>query len=198
LRDYTTDKHRKVDDTPFGGGPGMVLMAQPVIDAVAAIESLDAAPATRIMLCPQGVPLTQRLAAELAALPRLLLIAGHYEGYDARIREILQPREVSIGDYVLTGGELPALVVMDAVVRLLPGVLGDDASPHGESFSAADAVVAGGLEYPQYTRPREFRGWSVPEVLLNGNHAAIEAWRREESRKRTAARRPDLMKDEER
>jgi tRNA (guanine37-N1)-methyltransferase len=194
LRDYTTDPHKKVDDKPFGGGPGMVLMCQPVIDAVAAIEALDPTPATRVLLCPQGRTLTQALAAELAQTPRLLLIAGHYEGYDERIRQLLQPQQVSIGDYVLSGGELPAMVLLDAVVRLLPGVLGDDTSVHGESFSAADTIVQGGLEYPHYTRPREFAGLSVPEILLSGNHAAIETWRREQSTQRTAAQRPDLLR----
>jgi len=197
LRDYTTDPHRKVDDRPFGGGPGMVLMCQPVVDAVAAIEPLDAAPAMRIVLCPQGETFTQRMAQELAAAPRLLLIAGHYEGFDERIKTILQPRAISIGDYVLSGGELPAMVVLDAVVRLLPGVLGDDLSTHGESFTAADETIAGGLEYPHYTRPREFGDLSVPEILLSGNHAAIAEWRKEESRKRTAVMRPDLLPDGE-
>lgn len=194
LRDYTKDPHRKVDDRPFGGGPGMVLMCQPVIDAVAAIEQQDATPAARILLCPQGQRFSQQLAGELAKEDRLLLIAGHYEGFDERIKTLLNPRAVSIGDYVLSGGELPAMVVLDAVVRLLPGVLGDDQSSHGESFGEADATIQGGLEYPHYTRPREFAGLAVPDVLLSGNHAAIEAWRREESRKRTADQRPDLVK----
>lgn len=197
LRDYTTDPHKKVDEKPFGGGPGMVLMCPPMIDAVAAIEAQDARPTTRVLLCPQGQKLTQALATELAQSPRLLLIAGHYEGYDERIRQILQPRQVSIGDYVLSGGELPALVVLDAVVRLLPGVLGNDTSSHGESFALADPTIQGGLEYPQYTRPREFAGLSVPEILLSGNHAAIEKWRREQSQKRTAEMRPDLIETAE-
>jgi len=193
LRDFTKDPHKKVDDRPFGGGPGMVLMCQPVIDAVAAIESQDAAPATRVILTPTGERFSQRVAEELSKLPRLLLIAGHYEGFDERIHEILQPREISIGDYVLSGGEIPAMTVLDAVVRLLPGVLGDEASPHGESFGAADATINGGLEYPHYTRPREFQGRGVPEILFSGNHGAVEAWRREQARKRTEARRPDLL-----
>ena len=195
LRDFTKDPHKKVDDRPFGGGPGMVLMCQPVIDAVAAIESQDAAPATRVILTPTGERFSQRVAEELSKLPRLLLIAGHYEGFDERIHEILQPREISIGDYVLSGGEIPAMTVLDAVVRLLPGVLGDEASPHGESFGAADATINGGLEYPHYTRPREFQGRGVPEILFSGNHGAVEAWRREQSKKRTAERRPDLTRD---
>jgi tRNA (guanine37-N1)-methyltransferase len=196
LRDYTKDPHRKVDDRPFGGGPGMVLMCQPVFDAVAAIEAQDPLKATRIVLCPTGEKLTQGLAEELSQHSRLLLIAGHYEGFDERIKTILQPREVSIGDYILSGGELPAMVLLDALVRLLPGVLGDELSPHGESFGAADATIQGGLEYPHYTRPREFMGLSVPEILLSGDHGAIEAWRREQSQQKTAERRPDLLKEE--
>jgi tRNA (guanine37-N1)-methyltransferase len=199
LRDYTTDPHGKVDDKPFGGGPGMVLMCQPVIDAVAAIEGLDRVPALPVIMAPTGERYSQALAEELSKLPRLLLIAGHYEGFDERIHELLRPkglREVSIGDYILSGGEVPAMVVLDAVVRLLPGVLGDEQSPHGESFGAGDATIQGGLEYPHYTRPREYQGLAVPEILFSGNHGAVEAWRREEARKRTAARRPDLLKPE--
>jgi len=197
LREYTTDPHKKVDDRPFGGGPGMVLMCQPVIDAVAAIEAMDSLPATRILLTPTGEKFSQRMAEEFSRTPRLLLIAGHYEGFDERIHEILQPREVSIGDYVLSGGELPAMVVLDSVVRLVPGVLGDDTSPHGESFGE-DETINGGLEYPQYTRPREFQGRPVPEILFSGNHGAVEAWRREQAKKRTAERRPDLIPDSQR
>lgn len=195
LRDYTKDPHRKVDERPFGGGPGMVLMCQPMIDAVAAIDAMDAVPATRILLAPTGEKLTQRIAEEISTLPRLLLIAGHYEGFDQRIHDILQSREISAGDYILSGGELPAMTLIDAVVRLLPGVLGDEQSPHGESFGSADATINGGLEYPHYTRPRDYQGHAVPEVLFSGNHAAIEAWRREQSKKRTAERRPDLTRD---
>ena len=197
LRDYSTDPHKKVDDRPFGGGPGMVFMCQPVIDAVTAIEALDSLPATRVLLTPTGEKFSQRMAEELSHMPRLLLIAGHYEGFDERIHEILRPgggREVSIGDYVLSGGELPAMVVLDAVVRLVPGVLGDDLSPHGESFGG-DETINGGLEYPQYTRPREFQGRAVPEILFSGNHGAVEAWRREQAKKRTAERRPDLLQE---
>jgi len=197
LRDYTTDPHKKVDDKPFGGGPGMVLMCQPVMDAVAAIEPLDAVPAVPVILAPTGERFSQGLAEELSTRPRLLLIAGHYEGFDERIHELLKPRglrEISVGDYILSGGELPAMVVLDAVVRLVPGVLGDDQSPHGESFGAGDATIQGGLEYPHYTRPREFQGLAVPEILFSGHHGAVEAWRREQARKRTAERRPDLLK----
>jgi tRNA (guanine37-N1)-methyltransferase len=194
IRDYTKDPHRKVDERPFGGGPGMVMMCQPVFDAVAAVEAMDPLKATRIILDPGGEKLTQKVVEELSGHQRLLLIAGHYEGFDERIKDVLQPRELSIGDYILSGGELPAMVTLDAVVRLLPGVLGDELSNHGESFGS-DEVIAGGLEYPHYTRPREFMGMSVPEVLLSGNHAAIEAWRKEESQKRTAEKRPDLRKE---
>jgi tRNA (guanine37-N1)-methyltransferase len=197
LRDYTDDPHGKVDDRPFGGGPGMVLMCQPVIDAVRAIEGLEEAaalPATRVLLAPTGERLTQVIAGELSRAARLLLIAGHYEGFDERIHELLEPREISIGDYVLSGGEVPAMVLLDAVVRLIPGVLGDELSPHGESFTESDPAIAGGLEYPQYTRPRDFQGHSVPDILLSGNHGAVEKWRAEQSRKRTAERRPDLLK----
>jgi tRNA (guanine37-N1)-methyltransferase len=168
-------------------------MCQPVIDAVAAIESMDPAPATRILLAPTGEKFSQKLAEELARLPRLLLIAGHYEGFDERIHEILKPREISIGDYVLSGGELPAMTLLDAVVRLLPGVLGDELSSHGESFGTADATINGGLEYPHYTKPREFQGLGVPEILFSGNHGAVEKWRREQAKQRTAERRPDLL-----
>lgn len=195
LREYSKDVHKKVDDTPYGGGPGLVLMCQPVMDAVAAIESQSNVSPHRIMLCPTGQKLTQDLAADLANRPRLLLIAGHYEGFDDRISQFLQPQKISIGDYVLSGGELPAMVLIDTVVRLIPGVLGDELSHHGESFSKQDTVIEGGLEYPQYTRPREYQGLQVPDVLLSGNHAMIEAWRKEQSQKITAERRPDLMKD---
>jgi tRNA (guanine37-N1)-methyltransferase len=200
LRDYTTDPHQKVDDKPCGGGPGMVLMCQPVMDAVAAIEALDPVPAVPVILAPTGKRFSQPVAEELSQLPRLLLIAGRYEGFDERIHELLKPRglrEISVGDYILSGGELPAMVVLDAVVRLVPGVLGDEESPHGESFGAGDATIQGGLEYPHYTRPREYQGLAVPEILFSGNHGAVEAWRREQARKRTAARRPDLLRPEQ-
>jgi tRNA (guanine37-N1)-methyltransferase len=186
IRDFATDAHRSVDDRPFGGGPGMVMMCPPLFDAVEFVEKQDPRPAKRILLTPQGRVFDQPLAEELARQERLLLIAGHYEGFDERIRVGLRPLEVSIGDYVLSGGELPAMVVVDAVVRLLPGVLGAEEGPADESF-------AGGLlEHPQYTRPREFRGMAVPEVLLGGNHAVIAKWRQEQREQRTRARRPDL------
>lgn len=187
LRAYSTDPHRRVDDRPFGGGAGMVLTCQPVFDAVAAIEADGNEQACRILLTPDGERFSQRLANDLSRERRLLLIAGHYEGFDERIREGLRPMELSIGDYVLSGGEPAAMVVIDAVVRQLPGVLGADDALAEESFTA------GLLEYPQYTRPREYRGMAVPDVLLNGDHGAIRRWRQEQSRQRTMLRRPDLQ-----
>lgn len=187
IRDFATDAHASVDDKPFGGGPGMVMMCQTVFDAVEHVEKQEPdRPATRIILTPQGRVLDQRLAEELATRDRLLLIAGHYEGFDERIIDGLQPMELSIGDYVLSGGELAAMVVIDAIVRLLPGVLGAETGAADETF--ADGLI----EYPQYTRPREFRGMSVPDILLSGNHAAIAKWRHEQRLKRTKERRPDL------
>jgi tRNA (guanine37-N1)-methyltransferase len=186
LRKYSKDPHRKVDDRPFGGGPGMVLMCQPVIDAVRAIEALDPRPALRVLLTPQGRVLDQARAQRYAAAARLLLICGHYEGFDERIIDILQPEELSIGDYVLTGGELAAMAVVDCVTRLLPGALGHEDAAADESFQGPR------LEHPHYTRPREFEGRAVPEILLNGNHAEIAAWRATESAARTRTRRPDL------
>lgn len=186
LRDFATDAHKSVDDKPFGGGPGMVMMCPVVFDAVEAIERQDPRPAMRILLSPQGRLFDQAVAEELAKQERILLIAGHYEGFDERIVEGLKPMELSVGDYVLSGGELPAMVVIDAIVRLLPGALGAE---HG----AADETFAGGLlEHPQYTRPREFRGAGVPEVLLSGNHRLIANWRLEQRKIRTQQRRPDL------
>ncbi|NLX13135.1 MAG: tRNA (guanosine(37)-N1)-methyltransferase TrmD [Phycisphaerales bacterium] len=187
IRDFALDARGTVDDRPFGGGPGMVLMCQPLFDAVEKLETEEPVPATRILLTPQGEPLNQALCRELAALPRLLVICGHYEGFDERIRLGLRPREISIGDYVLSGGEAAAMVLIDAVVRLLPGALGDEESCNDESFSH------GLLEYPQYTRPRVFREMDVPDILLSGDHARIEQWRREQAVERTARRRPDLL-----
>ena len=184
LRDYTHDRHRTVDDRPFGGGPGMLMKPEPLFEAV---ETLRGEKTRVILTSPAGRPFRQQIARELAAEEHLLLVCGSYEGFDERVRERLADDEISIGDYVLTNGALPAMVVIDAVVRLLPGVLGDDESSADESFS--DRL----LEYPQYTRPAEFRGMSVPEVLLSGDHAAIEQWRREQARERTAQRRPDLL-----
>ncbi len=192
FRDFALDRHRSVDDRPFGGGPGMVLMCQPVFDALEHVEaqtdpSQPQAKPLRILLTPQGEQLTQPIVSELAAAPWLVLICGHYEGFDERIREGLGAREISIGDYVLSGGESAAMVIIDAVVRLLPGALGDETSAVEESFAG------GVLEYPQYTRPREFRGMAVPEVLLSGDHARIAAWRREQAIRKTLKRRPDLL-----
>jgi tRNA (guanine37-N1)-methyltransferase len=186
IRDFATDAHKSVDDKPFGGGPGMVMMCQTLFDAVAHAEQQDARPATRILLSPQGRVMDQPLVEELSRKERLLLIAGHYEGFDERIIQGLSPMELSIGDYVLSGGELAAMVVVDAVVRLLPGALGAADGAADESF--ADGL----LEYPQYTKPREFRGMTVPDVLLSGNHAAIAKWRLEQRKIRTKERRPDL------
>ena len=184
LRDYTHDRHRKVDDRPFGGGPGMLMTPEPLFEAVEALRGEK----TRVILTsPAGRPFRQEIARELAGEEHLLLVCGSYEGFDERVRECLADDELSIGDYVLTNGALPAMVIIDAVTRLLPGVLGDDESSVDESFSD------GLLEYPQYTRPAEFRGMSVPEVLLSGDHAAIERWRREQARMRTGQRRPDLL-----
>jgi tRNA (guanine37-N1)-methyltransferase len=188
LRDYTSDKRHSIDDRPYGGGAGMVMMPEPVFRAVEAVEIKDERPATRILLTPQGEKFNQRLARELSQEKRLLLVCGRYEGFDERIRTGLQAREISIGDYVLTGGELPALVIIDAVVRLIPGAVGKQASVEAESFSE-DL-----LEYPHYTRPEDFRGMKVPEVLLSGNHARIEKWRAEQALQRTIERRPDLLK----
>jgi tRNA (guanine37-N1)-methyltransferase len=185
LRDWTHDRHKTVDDRPFGGGPGMLLKPQPIFEAV---ESLRRAETKVILLSPSGRKFSQQIARELSQEKDLLLVTGHYEGFDARIREALADDELSIGDYVLTNGALPAMVLIDAVARLLPGVLGDDESSHDESFSA------GLLEYPQYTRPADFRGMKVPEVLLNGNHAEIEKWRQAQAKLRTEKQRPDLLK----
>jgi len=186
FRDFATDAHLSVDDKPFGGGPGMVMMCQTVYDAVEAAERQDPRPATRILLTPQGQRFDQRLAEDLASRERLLLIAGRYEGFDQRISDGLKPVELSIGDYVLSGGELAAMCVIDAVVRLLPGVLG------AEDGAADETFTDGLIEHPQYTRPREFRGMSVPDILLSGDHAKIKKWRMEQRKLRTKERRPDL------
>ncbi len=184
LRDWTHDRHRTVDDKPFGGGPGMLMKVEPLFEAV---EGLKREGTKVILLSPSGRKFDQSIARELAKKKDLLLVTGHYEGFDERVRETLADDELSIGDYVLTNGALPAMVVIDAVTRLLPGVLGDDESSRDESFSA------GLLEYPQYTRPADFRGMKVPDVLVSGNHAEIEKWRREQARVRTKKQRPDLL-----
>jgi tRNA (guanine37-N1)-methyltransferase len=184
LRDYAHDRHRTVDDRPFGGGPGMLLKPEPLFEAV---EKLARETTRVVLLSPSGRTFNQAIARELAQLDDLLLISGHYEGFDERVREHLADDELSIGDYVLTNGALPAMVIVDAVTRLLPGALGDDTSSHDESFSH------GLLEYPQYTRPADFQGMKVPEVLLSGNHAQIAKWRAEQASARTKERRPDLL-----
>ncbi len=189
IRDYADSRHRTVDDKPFGGGAGMLLMCGPVFAAVEAARARHTEPPLTVLLTPQGERYTQKVAHELAASPGLILVCGHYEGFDERIRIGLGAREISVGDYVLSGGEAAALVVVDSVVRLLPGALGCETSTVEESF------VGELLEYPQYTRPREFRGMSVPDVLLSGDHARIAAWRREQQRLRTRQRRPDLFKE---
>lgn len=181
---WTLDKHGRVDDRPYGGGPGMVLATQPIIDCVEAVQKMDDEPGRLILLTPTGKRLTQTRVEQLAAQRRLILICGRYEGFDQRIIDILQPEELSIGDFVLNGGEVAAMVVIESVMRLIPGTLGDEASAREDSFSQED----GGLEFPQYTRPAMYRGLSVPDVLLSGNHAAIQQWRQEQSRQRTAAR----------
>jgi tRNA (guanine37-N1)-methyltransferase len=189
IRDYTHDKHHTVDDCPYGGGAGMVLKPEPVFEAV---ESIKREPATPIiLLSPQGRLFCQQVALELSSYSHLILICGRYEGVDERVSEHLATDEISVGDYVLTGGELAAMVVIDAVVRLLPGVLGS-----AESL-LDDSHVAGLLEYPQYTRPAVYREWSVPEVLLSGNHAQIARWRREQAILRTGKRRPELLEKAE-
>ncbi|WEG11606.1 tRNA (guanosine(37)-N1)-methyltransferase TrmD [Pullulanibacillus sp. KACC 23026] len=190
FRDFADNKHNKVDDYPYGGGAGMVLMPQPIFDAVDSLKQQvapEAKPPRIILMTPQGDRYTQRHAEELAKEDHLIFLCGHYEGYDERIREQLVTDELSIGDYVLTGGELAAMVIIDSVVRLLPGALGNDVSAVTDSFSS------GLLEHPQYTRPANFRGFKVPDVLLSGNHAKIEEWRKAESLRRTRERRPDLL-----
>jgi len=188
LRDWAEGKHRQVDDRPFGGGPGMVLMAPPVVSAVEAVQT-QAEPGGRLIaLTPSGRKLSQEWVRELAGESRLILLCGRYEGFDERIFEILEPELLSIGDYVLSGGEVAAMVVIDAVMRLIPGVLGDDQSAVDESFG-----LEGGLEHPHYTRPREYRGKVVPEILLGGDHLAIDRWRRAQGRARTIDRRGDLV-----
>ena len=183
-RDFTLDKHNKVDDTPYGGGAGMVLMPQPYIDAYDSVEKLENS--ITIMLSPQGEPLNEKLVLDLAQYDQIIMLCGHYEGFDERIREIIKPKEISLGDFVLTGGELPALCLLDSVSRKLNGTLGKIQSAEDDSFSN------GLLEYPQYTKPRDFRGYKVPEVLLNGNHKEINEFRQTQQIERTKHRRPDL------
>lgn len=189
IRDWAQGPHRQVDDRPFGGGAGMVLKADVVVECVEAVQSQATPPGRLVLLTPQGRRLTQRVVEELAHEQRLLLMCGRYEGFDERVREILEPDEISIGDFVLNGGEVAAMVVIDSVIRLVPGVLGKEESSYNDSFSAGNRL----LEYPQYTRPREFRGRAVPEVLLSGDHQAIARWRQQQSLERTRQRRSDLL-----
>lgn len=211
IRSFADNKHDKTDDRPFGGGPGMVMSCQPVYDAVLATEALDPAPATRIFPTPQGKPLTQPLVESLAVKPRLLIIAGHYEGIDERVIRKLDPLELSLGDYVLSSGELAAIVLIDAVTRLLPGALGDECSANQDSFGIAESFVGTSqtpkrdriavppgtrlLDCPHYTKPREWMGMSVPDVLLSGDHEAIARWRLQQRLERTKERRPELLRD---
>ena len=206
IRDWSRDKHHKVDDRPFGGGPGMVLRVEPVVECVEAVQSLPwkegaAESGHLIVLSPRGRTLNQQVVEELAGKRRLVLLCGRYEGFDERVFDILQPDEISLGDFILNGGEVAAMAVIDAVIRLVPGVLGDDASSQNDSFSEASGSELEGerrlLEFAQYTRPREFRGYEVPDVLLNGNHEQIRRWRAEQSYLTTRQRRGDLLKPSE-
>jgi tRNA (guanine37-N1)-methyltransferase len=188
IRDFTTDKYKKVDDKPYGGGPGMVMMPQPLFDCFEHVQKLSDLKSHTILLTPQGQKFNQQKAIELSSEKRIVLIAGRYEGFDERIRIGLNAQQISIGDYVLSGGELPALVIIDSVVRLLEGALGDEDSPKDDSFSN------GLLEYPQYTRPEVFRDMKVPDILLSGDHAKIQNWRKLQAIERTKKQRPDLIK----
>lgn len=190
LRDWAKDTpHRPVDHKPFGGGPGMLIQVEPTVKCVEAVEAMAPQASRRILLTPQGKRFDQRMAEEFATSDRIMMLCGRYEGFDQRVIDILDPEEVSIGDFVLNGGEAAAMVIVDAVIRLLPGVLGDENSSVDDSFSRGNRL----LEFPQYTRPREFRGHTVPEVLLSGDHSAIAKWRTEQSRERTKQRRSDLL-----
>ncbi len=196
IRRFAANKHSKVDDRPFGGGPGMVMMCQPLWDCVRSVEAEDPRPARRLLMTPQGTPLTQRVVEDLSKQPRLLVIAGRYEGIDERVIEKLAPMEVSIGDFVLSGGEIPAMLLVDAVVRLLPGALGHEDSAVEDSFS--ELVTPSGvrrlLDCPHYTRPREWDGMEVPDILVSGDHEKVARWRLDQRLARTKARRPDLMR----
>ncbi len=189
IRDYSRDKHKCVDDRPFGGGPGMVLKPEPVVEAAEAVQQMDPAPARPVVLTPQGRTLNQRVVEELSAHPRLMLLCGRYEGFDQRVFDILEPEEISVGDYILNGGEVAAMTLIDAVIRLVPGVLGDEQSNRDDSFSTGNRI----LEHAQYTRPRTYRGLEVPEVLMSGDHGEIARWREQNKQQRTAQRRADLL-----
>jgi len=188
FRDWATDRHQSVDEPPYGGGPGMLLRCEPIFDCVEEVQTKAAHPGRLIMLTPQGRKLDQSLIEELSTAQRLLLLCGRYEGFDDRIAQGLVPLEVSIGDFICNGGEIPAMLLIDAVIRLVPGVLGDETSAKYDSFSSSAR-----LEYPQFTRPREYRGMTVPDVLLSGNHGAIAEWREQQSLERTRQRRSDLL-----
>ena len=192
MRDWAKGRHNKIDDTPYGGGPGMVLMAEPGVNCVRDVQTMASQPGTVIMLTPQGQRLSQPLVEELAIEKRMILLCGRYEGFDQRVIDILQPREISIGDYILNGGEVASMVLVDSLVRMVPGVLGDELSSFDDSFSRGNRM----LEYPQYTRPKEFEGLEVPEVLLSGNHGEIEIWRNAKSLENTKAKRSDLLDDQ--
>ena len=188
IRDWAVGKHHSVDDRPYGGGPGMLIRCEPVFECVEAVQAKAPEPGQLVMLTPQGRPLTQSLVQELSKLPRVLLLCGRYEGFDDRIVQGLNPLEVSVGDFICNGGEVPAMLIIDTVIRLIPGVLGDETSSRYDSFAESQM-----LEHPQYTKPREYRGMPVPEVLLNGNHPEIAKWQAEQSLKRTKERRGDLL-----
>jgi tRNA (guanine37-N1)-methyltransferase len=189
MRDWAEGRHNQIDDRPFGGGPGMILMVDPVVRAVEAVQDMAPNRGQVIMTTPQGRRLDQQFVEELAVMDRFVILCGRYEGFDQRVSDILNPMEISIGDYILNGGEVASMVLIDTLVRMVPGVLGDENSNIEDSFSRGNRM----LEYPQYTRPREFRGHSVPDVLLSGNHPEIEKWRNEQSLQRTRQRRSDLL-----
>ena len=189
MRDWAKGRHHKIDDTPYGGGPGMVLMVEPVVNCVRDVQKMASHEGTVIMLTPQGERLGQPLVEELAVEKRMILLCGRYEGFDQRVIDILQPREISIGDYILNGGEVASMVLVDSLVRMVPGVLGDELSNFDDSFSRGNRM----LEYPQYTRPQDFEGHVVPEVLLSGNHGEIKNWRDTKSLENTKAKRSDLL-----
>ena len=193
MRRWTTGPHQKIDDRPFGGGPGMILMVEPVVNCVREVQAQGEQPGRLIMLTPQGRKLDQRIIEELSREKRFVFLCGRYEGFDQRVSDILEPDEISIGDFILNGGEVAAMVMVDALIRMIPGVLGDENSSIEDSFSRGNRR----LEYPQFTRPRSFEGLEVPEILLSGNHAAIKKWREEQSIERTRQRRIDLLESEQ-
>lgn len=192
IRKWSKNKHQKVDDRPFGGGPGMVLKVEPVVECTEAVQAQDPRDGHLLLMTPQGRRLTQQLVEKLAASERLILLCGRYEGFDQRVVDVLQPEEISIGDFVLNGGEVAAMVLIDTVIRLVPGVLGDERSNVEDSFSSGNRL----LEFPQYTRPREYRGIEVPDILLTGDHGQIARWRQEQSLQQTKTRRADLLDDD--